>query len=143
MDLNWEAVLPKDLSKYNIPEDYVSWQKACCIGYYSKYKRNLEIEVKYLADYKIFGLLLAALGACFEELYNYPEGSIRSVEDYCEIQMFFLNVQWPPKEYNQIIAELTQEKFLAQINKFICKLVNDAEDHIYREKLYLCEETVG
>lgn len=147
MDFHWENVLPKDLSVYNVPDGLEDWQKACCVGYTAKRleycrKQDPDIDFDDIEDFEVKDYLIAALGICFEEMYELPKDSISSLEDYNGDDMFFLNVQWPPEEYNETLAQLTQESFLGKINDFLNKLAgNDSgEPRVFYDELQLCEE---
>lgn len=54
--------------------------------------------------------------------------------------MIFCAIDWPPKEYNEKLATLTEEKLQKQLREF---LVNATGDESYAEhKLELCEEYI-
>lgn len=140
---NWSEVLPADLSEYQIPDGLEDWQKACYVGVTADYidcEEDLWIDFDCIEDYVIQDFLLAAIGVCFEKMYDFPKGSIRSLEDYNGDMMFFLCVTWPPKEYNEVLSTLTQDSFLEKINDFISKLCTDEDTINFCNALDMCEE---
>lgn len=86
--------------------------------------------------------MLAALGVCFEKMHGLPKDSIRSLEDYNGYVMFFLCVTWPPKEYNETLATLTQDSFLKKINEFLSKLCCKEKTRNFYNALEMCEEYI-
>lgn len=51
--------------------------------------------------------------------------------------MFFCDVQWPPREYNQALAEMTEEKMELQMREFLSEVTSmDAS----RMMLGICKE---
>lgn len=144
-EYNWSEVLPADLSEYQIPDGLEDWQKACYVGATAGYVcggESCDIDFDSIDDYEIDQCLLAALGVCFEKMYGLPKDSIRSLEDYNGDVMFFLCVTWPPKEYNEVLATLTQDSFLKNINDFISKLCSDGEMKNFYNALEMCEEYI-
>lgn len=85
-------------------------------------------------------ILPLALAGMFEEKYGYPAGSFRSVSDYDGNVMLFCNSQWPPEEYNQALAELTEEKLEKQMREFLVEVTGDKE--FAACELEICEEYV-
>lgn len=81
-----------------------------------------------------------ALCRVFEKCYGYPAGSFYSTFDYDGNTMVFCAIDWPPKEYNEKLATLTEKKLEAELQEF---LVNVTGDESYAErKLEFCEEYI-
>ena len=139
---SWDKVLPKDLSKYNVPEDVTEgWQKACYVGRTAEYVYTDVDSVINFDDadkYEIQRMLLGALGKCFEVMHGMPFDTIRCVEDYNGDCMFYLVVRWPLEEKNEYLANLTKKSFLDDINDYL-RIVIGAPEVNYSE-LAWCEE---
>lgn len=143
--LNWSAVLPESLDVYGVPNGLQDWQKACYVGkssqHFSGYENTKSLDFDNLEEYVIKNLLISALGICFERMYDLPKDCIRSVCDYNEDFMFFMCVTWPPKENNNnVLSELTQDKFLEMINEFFSKITG--KNKMLCSELEMCEEYI-
>lgn len=141
--LNWSGVLPADLSEYQIPDGLEDWQKACYVGATADYVGGAvvcEEDFYIIKDCLIQDFLLAAIGVCFEKMYDFPKDSIRSLEDYNGDKMFFLCIAWPPKEYDRVLSKLTQDSFLKMINEFLSKLCTEKYTRGLCSALEMCEE---
>lgn len=86
------------------------------------------------------GILADTMHYCFEKRYGYPVNSFVSVSDYDTNVMIFCHCQWPPKVYNQALAELTEEKLAEQLKEFLMDILID--DDLDDFKLELCEEYI-
>lgn len=90
-------------------------------------------ELHYLKT----NILANAMHYCFEKKYGYPYHSFVSTGDYNDNIMFFCDVQWPPREYNQALAEMTEEKMELQMREFLSEVTSmDAS----RMMLGICKE---
>ena len=136
---NWENILPKDLNKFNVEvnEHMESWQVACLMAAYVTEEEELD-NFEELEDYIVKELLQTALGICFEKRYNLPKGSIRSCEDYNGDDMFFLDVMWPPEEYNEYLSKLTRDSFTDDLEEFFRDLLGGSVSI----ELEVCEEYI-
>lgn len=85
-------------------------------------------------------LLASCLCEIFEEKYGFPRGSFDSVTDYDDDVMIFCCMQWPPKEYNEALATLTEDKLEKMLQEFLVEATGNEE---YRtKKLEICEEYI-
>lgn len=85
-------------------------------------------------------ILANTMHYCFEKRYGYPMGSFVSVSDYDGNAMIFCYSKWPPKVYNQALAELTEEKLAKQMKEFLLDIITD--DDLEDFKLEWCEEYI-
>lgn len=85
-------------------------------------------------------ILANTMHYCFEKCYGYPMGSFVSVSDYDGNVMIFCHSKWPPKVYNQALAELTEEKLAKQLKEFLTNIMvgDDLDDF----ELEWCEEYI-
>lgn len=85
-----------------------------------------------------------ALHYCFEKRYGYPVDSFVSVRDYDKNVMIFYCAEWPPKNHNKVLTEMTEEKLQEQLWKFLDDIVLDSEFELDEEDFELewCEEYI-
>lgn len=81
-----------------------------------------------------------ALHYIFEECYGYPLNSFFSTHDYDGNAMIFCDVLWPPKEYNEALAAMTEEKLQAQLREFLVEVTGDSKYASF--PLRVCEEYI-
>lgn len=80
------------------------------------------------------------MSIAFEKMYGYPLNSFVSVSDYDYNTMIFCHASWPPAEYNEALATLTEEKLEKQLQEFLVFVTGDEK---YRDaELEICEEYV-
>lgn len=84
-------------------------------------------------------IIANAMHYCFEKKYGYPYDSFVSVSDYDDSVMLFCHTMWPPKEYTESLATLTEEKLEAQLKEFIAE-VTDVD--VSEKTLEVCKEYV-
>lgn len=72
--------------------------------------------------------------------YGYPFGCFKGVSDYDDNIMFFCNLQFPPKEYNKKLLELTEEVFIKELREFFSDFLDD--DYYKTVELEICEEYI-
>lgn len=54
--------------------------------------------------------------------------------------MLYCDVAWPPKEYNEALASITEESLISQLREFV---VNVTGDSAYKQlDLEICEEYI-
>ena len=76
----------------------------------------------------------------FEKMFGYPLNSFVSVSDYDYNTMIFCHASWPPKEYNEALATLTEDKLEKQLQEFLVLVTGDEK---YRDaELEICEEYI-
>ena len=54
--------------------------------------------------------------------------------------MIFCDVLWPPKEYNEALAAMTEEKLQAQLREFLVEVTGDSK--YASSPLRVCEEYI-
>lgn len=93
---------------------------------------------KYLGeDYCYDYIVVNSLAPLFCYEYGYPQGSFTSINDYNGDNMIFCSIIYPPKEYNEKLALLTENILEKQLQEFMYKLTGD---ELYKiQKLELCE----
>ncbi|WP_432628574.1 hypothetical protein [Brotaphodocola sp.] len=99
--------------------------------------------VGYFVDKDYFNrpnqIIANAMHFCFEKRYGYPLGSFGSVCDAeHNVMIFCEHFLWPPKEYNQNLAELTEGKLEKQLQEFLVEITGDLR--YANKKLELCED---
>lgn len=122
--------------------DYDSWPVLKKLAVVPKNLWALRGDYYGEFDYEEHAYLLCAnaLDFVFEKCYGYPHNTFFSACDYNLDTMIFCNAVWPPEEYNENLATLTEEKLQAQLREF---LVNATGDQKYaRYELNLCAEYV-
>ena len=81
-----------------------------------------------------------AMSIVFEKMYGYPQDTFVSVSDYDYNTMIFCHASWPPAEYNEALATLTEDKLEKQLQEFLVLVTGDKK---YRDaELEMCEEYV-
>lgn len=81
-----------------------------------------------------------ALHYIFEKCYGYPLNSFFSTHDYDGNAMIFCDVLWPPKEYHEALAAMTEEKLQAQLREFLVEVTGDSKYASF--PLRVCEEYI-
>ena len=81
-----------------------------------------------------------AMSMIFEKMYGYPQDNFVSVSDYDSNTMIFCHASWPPAEYNEALATLTEDKLEKQLQEFLVLVTGDDK---YRDaELEICEEYI-
>ena len=81
-----------------------------------------------------------ALHYIFEECYGYPLNSFFSTHDYDGNAMIFCDALWPPKEYHEALAAMTEEKLQTQLREFLVEVTGDSKYASF--PLRVCEEYI-
>ncbi len=85
-------------------------------------------------------LFIGSLSVLFEHHYGYPSASFRSVSDYNGTAMLYCDVAWPPEEYNQALANMTENSLIQQLREFV---VDVTGKNMYQQlDLEICEEYI-
>lgn len=80
--------------------------------------------------------LLNAIALIYAYHYGYPTDAFVCVSDYNHDWMFYCVVSYPPREYNETLAKLTEAVFGAQLSEFLTQITGIS----YDERLEICEE---
>jgi len=88
-------------------------------------------------DYCYRYILVKAVAPLFCFEYGYPRDSFTSINDYNGDNMIFCSIIYPPKEYNEKLALLTEDILEKQLQEFMYKLTGD--ESYKNQKLELCE----
>ena len=120
-----------------------------CVPYIMKDKKaeNPKTFCKYLCEEydKNYSMYFSNEAANIFELlfcyrYGYPFGCFKGISDYDDNIMFFCNLQFPPKQYNKKLSELTEEVFIKELREFFSDFLDD--DYYKTVELEICEEYI-
>ena len=106
--------------------------KTFCKYFCEEYDKNYSMYFSNEAA-NIFELLF-----CYR--YGYPFGCFKGISDYDDNIMFFCNLQFPPKQYNKKLSELTEEVFIKELREFFSDFLDD--DYYKTVELEICEEYI-
>lgn len=100
---------------------------------------NKDIE-DYFDEDDIIDNITESLSAVFSIKYGYPLDAFRSCRDYDRTFMFFCKLKYPPKDYNEPLASLTESKYLKQLQEFLYEFTSD--EYYLDCPLEMCEEYI-
>lgn len=118
-------------------EDYDEWPVLRKLASLDEYCADCINEQYFFEDHRNY-IIAKSMHYCFEKHYGYPFDSFVSLSDYNGDIMIFSNLMWPPKNYNQRLAELTEEKFEKQLQEFLEDITGNPLYAHY--PLEICEE---